>query len=302
VIWVIVAAAVVAIVVVVLATRSRSTSSAAPASGGAESVEASDRLAPAVSEFHVSGGAARVHFEVPLPDVSDEVLEELLGREAVEVVREKRHSLPIDDVHEVVALGRRGGGWAVAATISLDTPGELPPPMLPELLAHGGRDIDVFDHISSLPQNAPGIAVPQRGEELPAFASEVRLPGAAAAALRAQGVDPSSATGPEIALGLMRASGYSLETSSADTYRARRDGLTTFVRVIPHSAGSHPELDEHNIRQFVVDFGGSAADRGLLISEKYAPFEIYDRERRDSRIRFVTRERLPGFVDALAIR
>jgi hypothetical protein len=61
-------------------------------------------------------------------------------------------------------------------------------------------------------------------------------------------------------------------------------------------------LDEHDIRRFVVDFGGSAADRGLLVSEKYAPFEIYDRERRDSRIRFVTRERLPGFIDALAIR
>jgi len=302
VVWVIVAAAVVAIVVVVLATRSRSASSATPFGGGMVSVEVSDRLRPAVSEFHVVGAAARVHFEVPLPDEPDEVLEELLGREAVEVVREKRHSLPIDDVQEVVALGRRGGNWAVAATISLETPGELPPPMLPELLPHGGRDIDVFDHISSLPQSAPGITVPQKGEELPAFASEVRLPGAAAAALRSQGVDPSTATGPEIALGLMRASGYSLEASSADTYRARRAGQATFIRVIEHSAGSHPELDEHDIRRFVVDFGGSAADRGLLVSEKYAPFEIYDRERRDSRIRFVTRERLPGFIDALAIR
>jgi hypothetical protein len=52
----------------------------------------------------------------------------------------------------------------------------------------------------------------------------------------------------------------------------------------------------------VVDFGSSGADRGLLISEKFAPFEIYDRERRDRRIRFVTRERLEGFIDALALR
>jgi hypothetical protein len=72
--------------------------------------------------------------------------------------------------------------------------------------------------------------------------------------------------------------------------------------VVPHLPGSHPELDESAIRKFVVDFGSSGADRGLLISEKYAPFEIYDRERRDRRIRFVTRERLAGFIDALALR
>ncbi|HSM01230.1 MAG TPA: hypothetical protein VK960_02155 [Acidimicrobiia bacterium] len=299
-VWVIIGLAVVAIVVVVLVTRSRSSS--APSSAGGVSVESSDRLRPAVAEFHVTDGAARVHFEVPLPDESDEVLEDLLGREAVEVVREKRHSLPIDDVSQVVAFGRRAGEWAVAKTISLDTPGELPPPILPELLPHGGRDIDVFDHISTLPQTAPGIDVPTKGEELPPFAGEVRLPGSASAALRAQGVDPTTATGPEIALGLMRAGGYMLEASGPDTYRARREGQATFVRVVPHEEGSHPELDEHDIRQFVVDFGGSGTNRGMLISEKYAPFEIYDRERRDGRIRFVTRERLPGFIDALAMR
>ena len=298
-VWVIVVAAAVAIAVVVLVTRSRS-SAGSPA--GTVSVEAGDRLRPAVSEFHVTDGAARVHFDVPLPEEPDDVLEELLGREAVEVVREKRHSLPIADVHHVVALGRRGGEWAVAATISLDTPGELPPPLLPELLPQGGREMDVFDHISTLPEHAPGIAAPARGEELPAFASEVRLPAAASAALRAQGVDPDSASGPEMALSLMRAGGYAVDRTADDTYRAGRAGQTTFIRVIAHSAGSHPELGEHDIRQFVVDFGGSGSDRGLLISEKYAPFEIYDRERRDGRIRFVTRERLPGFIDALSMR
>ena len=32
-----------------------------------------------------------------------------------------------------------------------------------------------------------------------------------------------------------------------------------------------------------------------------SPVEIYERERRDPRIRFVTRERLQGFIDALAL-
>ena len=262
----------------------------------------SDRLRPAVAEFHVSQQSARVHFDVPLPDEPDEVFTELLGREAVEVVREKRHNLPIDDVDEVVALGRRGGDWAIASTVSLDTPGELPPPMVPELMPHGARDLDLFDHISSLPQTVPGVAVPTKGEELPPFASEVRLPAKAAAALRTQGIDPAVASGPDLVLGLMRASGYVIEPAGPDSFRARRGGQTTFVRVVPHSVGAHPELDEAAVRKFVVDFGGSASDRGLLLSEKYAPFEIYDRERRDGRVRFVTRERLQGFIDALALR
>jgi hypothetical protein len=93
-----------------------------------------------------------------------------------------------------------------------------------------------------------------------------------------------------------------IEPAGPDSFRARRAGQTTFVRVVAHSAGAHPELDESAIRQFVVDFGGSGSDRGLLLSEKYAPFEIYDRERRDGRVRFVTRERLQGFIDAFALR
>ena len=298
--WVIVGAVIVAVGIVIL-MMSRSRKATTPP-GGIVAVEAGDRVKPAVVEFHVSEGSARVHFDVPLPDAADEVLDELLGREAIEVVREKRHSLPIDDVHEVVALGRRGGTWAVATAISLATPGELPPPMLPELIPHGTRELDVFDHISSLPENAPGLAAPTRGEELPPFASEVRLPATAAAALRSQGIDPPAASGPELVLGLMRVAGYSIEPAGPDSHRARRGGQATFVRVVPHDVGAHPELDEAAIRRFVVDFGTSGAERGLLISEKYAPFEIYDRERRDRRIRFVTRERLQGFIDALALR
>ncbi|MEX1207625.1 MAG: hypothetical protein WD652_01035 [Acidimicrobiia bacterium] len=303
-VWVIVGVGVVALgIVILLVSRSRSSvvSTTAASSPGVVTVE-SERLRPTVAEFHVSRQSARVHFDVPLPAEPDEVFSELLGREAVEVVREKRHSLPIDDVDEVVALGRRGGDWSVAATVSLDTPGELPPPMLPELMPHGAHDLDVFDHISSLPQTVPGVAVPTRGEELPPFSTEIRLPAMAAAALRTQGIDPTAATGPDVALGLMRAGGYMIEPAGPDTFRARRAGQTTFVRVVPHSVGAHPELDESAIRKFVVDFGGSGSDRGLLFSEKYAPFEIYDRERRDGRVRFVTRERLQGFIDAFALR
>ena len=68
--------------------------------------------APPVAEFHIQGSTATVSFDVPLPDGDiDEVLSDSLIREAIEVVREKRHHLPIDDVARVVARGRRGAGW-----------------------------------------------------------------------------------------------------------------------------------------------------------------------------------------------
>lgn len=259
------------------------------------------RPRPTVAEFHVQDGTARVHFEVPLPaSGADEVLAELLGREAVEVVREKRHSLPIGDVTRVTALGRFGADWLEVTSIGLDTPGELPPPMLPEMLPHAGRgDFDPFEHISGLPEHAPGLAEGRRGEDLEPM--RLRLPATASAGLRAQGVDPDGSDAIDLVLGLMRAAGYSISSTGDDTFMAVLGGGRTMLRVIPHEAGSHPEVDETAIRRFVVDFGASGADRGILLSEKWSPFEIYDRERRDRRIRFVTRERLQAFVDALAL-
>lgn len=259
-------------------------------------------LRPAVAEFHVTGGDALVHFEVPLSqgDV-DEHIASLLGHEAIEVVREKRHTLPIDDVHRVVALGRRNGAWVVVTTIGLDTPGTLPPPVAPEHIPHASRvEFDVFDHFAALPEQTP-VADVRGAETLGSFMEEMSLPGRAAARLRAQGIAPESAAAPEVALGLMRAAGYTLEEIAPDTYLGHGAGQKTFVRVVPHGKGHHPELGEQDIRRFVMDFGSSGASRGLLITEKYSPFEIYERERRDPRIRFVTRERLQGFIDALAL-
>jgi hypothetical protein len=99
----------------------------------------------------------------------------------------------------------------------------------------------------------------------------------------------------------MRGAGYQVVAAVPGTFHADRAGQRTFVRVVSHRPGDHPELDEAEIRKFVVDFGASGAARGLLLSDKWAPFEIHERERRDPRVRFVTRERIQSFADVLAL-
>jgi hypothetical protein len=265
-------------------------------------VEEETRPGPRVAEFHVKGDEAFVHFEVPLPEGEvDEVLSDLLAREAIEVVREKRHSLPIDDVHRVVAMGRRGSGWERAASVTLDTPGELPPPVAPDLMPRSHTSsFEALERISDAPEVTPGVASRPREEGLPPIAEEISLPRSAEAGLRATGVDPASAGAGDLVLGLLRMTGHAV-TGSDDTWSAAKGGDRLFVRVVDHETGGHPELGERDVDRFVVDFVSSGATRGILVTEKFGPFEIYDRERRDTRMRFITRERLQQFVDALAL-
>jgi len=259
---------------------------------------------PPVAEFHVSGDTAAVSFEVPLPeDEVDEVLRDLLVREAIEVVREKRLQLPIDEVTRVTALGRRGEQWVEVGSISLDTPGELPPPAVPVLIPGLGADhlFDPFDHLSSLPEQAPGLKVEAEGESLAPLAAEVKIPAVLQAGLRAQGIDPATAEIADMVLGIMRLTGSTVTPIDDDTYEVIGGGHRTMVRVVPHHHDDHPELPAADVRRFAADFAGSGSDRALLVTEKYCPFEVYDRERRDPRARYITRERVQRVIDALAL-
>jgi hypothetical protein len=202
----------------------------------------------------------------------------------------------------VIAFGRRDGEWARVGAMDLETPGELPPPVMPDLLPRHAHGFDLFESLSDLPQHVPGLAESGRGEELPPLHRELRLPSNVEIGLRSQGIDPAAAGAGDVVLGIMRLTGYSVVPEGEGTYTATRAGETTLLTVVPHRSGEHPELDEAEVRRFAVRFVESGADRGLLVTEKYSPFEIYDRERRDPRVRFVTRERLQHFVDALALR
>ena len=171
--------------------------------------------------------------------------------------------------------------------------------MLPGI--SGEREFDPFDRISDLPQHAPGLAARTGGDTLAPLAAELRIPAAAEAGLRSQGIDPAGADAATIVLGIMRLSGAVVTPRDADTHEVLAAGKRTMVRVVPHRPGEHPELDESSVRRFAADFATSGTDQAMLITEKYAPFEVYDRERRNPRARYITRERVQDLVDALSI-
>ena len=260
--------------------------------------------APPVADFHVEGDTAAVSFEVPLPDgEADEVLRNLLVREAIEVVREKRHQLPIDQVSRVAALGKRGDQWIEVGSVSLETAGQLPPPAVPVVIPGLGSEhsFDPFDHISNLPEQAPGLEAKAGGDSLTPLAAEVQIPAAVQAGLRAQGIDPGRAEIGDMVLGIMRFTGSTVTPIDDDTYAVMGAGHRTMVRIVPHRSGEHPELAEADVRRFAADFANSDTDRALLITEKYCPFDVYDRENRDPRARYITRERVQRVIDALAL-
>lgn len=269
---------------------------------GGEPKEISVGSKAPVSDFHVSGTQARVTFDVPLDDEDDEILNELLVDEAVEVVREKRHQLPISDVVEVIALAGRDPVREVGRT-KLPSPGVLPPPPPISLLHLGNVTRDPFTAENSTEHSVAyetKSTVPS--DDLPPIGEELRIPKGLERGLRATGVDVNAASGAEIIVGLLQLFGYNLDTSSGSgSYTAHKGGESTLVVVDPYLPGDHPEVSEEAVRGFTGRFSMSGAGRGVFVSEKYAPYAIYDIERREPRIRFLTRERLQEFIDSMAI-
>lgn len=257
-----------------------------------------------VESFHVVGNEARVTFDVPLDEEEDEVLNDLLVGEAVEVVRQKRHHLPIDGVEHIVVFAGRGEVREVGRT-KLPAPGELPPPVLDSLsFSHIARDpfAAPFDdeHIDHSTAYETLAEVP--ADDLPPLRDDLKIPKGLDRGLRALGTDPATLNGPEFVIALLRMFGYRVtEQAYPGTYIAIKDGVSTYVATDSYEKGQHPEVEEGVIRRFLGDFGSSAADRGMFISDKYAPFMIHEIEANQPKVRFVTRERIQRFVDSMAL-
>ena len=282
-------------IVVYLLTSGRST-------GGTGSAAADFGKRPAVSDFHVRDDTALVLFDVVIPGQIDDHIAKVLTAQAIEVVREKKGHLPIAQVTTVVAQARRNGGSVEVGRVALETPGELPPPLpIPEApRASAVANDPLATFTESLSTSAPATAPKSREAELGPAGVDLVLPNSTIQALAERGYEPLAVTAGELATELLEMAGYTLQAGAKPkTYLAARGGSTTYLQVV--DLGDYPEIETHQINGFVVDFLASRADRGLLVSDRYGPFEVYDREKREPRVRFVTRERLQGFVDALTV-
>jgi hypothetical protein len=293
--YVLVVVGVAAIAYGVIASRRRP-DAAAPETSDDSASDLDVRIRPTVGSFHVDGETAKVDFAVPIPDGgADDVLADFLEYEAIEVVREKSRSLPIDQVTKVMALA---GGTQVRV-VELPSAGVLPPEMEPPVSLHLDAGDDPLAHSLSSSADAADAGAPAE-DRLPPLGAEVRVPAAVEAGLRTLGIDVRAADAPELVRGLVTLHRYTLEEKDDRTYLARKAGVTTLVRNVPHAGDDHPELDEGAIRAFVAEFVQSGADRGMLVTAKYAPYAIYERERTEPRIQFISRERMQGFIDRMA--
>lgn len=270
-----------------------------------EAALTAERPRPKVAEFHVKGEEAHVRFDVPLASGgADDILSELLMAEAVEVVREKQHTLPIDGVLRVVAFAGRGPEPVEVGRLELPTRGELPPPatIAPSLaIGHLGLDPMEKQFESGHDVTQPEAVSRPSADELGPISDELRIPKAIDFGLRGQGIDPKTMTSGELVRGLLIAFGYSIEGIGASAFVATKAGARTYVLEVPHEAGGHPELDESVAKSFLFEFLQSKADRGMLVSDKFCPYAVYEIERKEPRIQFVTRERLQNFVDSAAL-
>lgn len=257
-----------------------------------------------LESFHVAGEEARVTFDVPLDDEDDEVLNDLLLGEAIEVVRQKRHTLPIDDVREIVVFAGREKNREVVRH-RLPAPGELPPPMHDlgvsfTAIAHDPFAAHFDDRDDSGVTYGTAVNVPE--DDLPPLIDELRIPKGLDRGLRALGADPAKLGGPEFVIALLRLFGYAVsEQAHEGSYMATKDGQSTFIATDAYKSGDYPELQENVIRRFLGEFSSSAANRGMLITDKYGPFLIHEIETNQPKVRFITRERIQKFIDSMAL-
>ncbi len=124
------------------------------------------------------------------------------------------------------------------------------------------------------------------------LAKELRIPRAVATGLRANGIDPDEISPGQLVTGLLNLFGYRVNPTGISSWMATKAGETTYIAEEAYREGDHPELSEGAIRKFLIDFGSTGANRGMLVTDKYGPIEIYELERRNPKVRFVTRSRL----------
>lgn len=268
------------------------------------------RPMPLVTEFHVKGNTASTVFNVPLGDAAPgQHLIDLLCESGIEYVRAKsEEGLPLEDVHRIEVSAMRGDRPELIGSVDLPEAGVLPDPDVKVLIE------PTSDPIAAIATVIADTSVSVRSGDTTALepVSEfIQLPGPTEAHLRAIGVDPVSMTLVDLVLGLLRVSGYDVHVGragftigsehKAGIYGVRRGGQSTVLVILSHEPGTYPELDERVLSEFAVSVVQTNPDQAVLVTDKFSPYAMYEREKRDRRLVFVTRERLQGFVDSFSL-
>lgn len=285
---------------VVLYMRSRG-GAAWPAAGKATAEPAMREV-----DFKVEGRTAHVYFDTHIPaGGADSVLRNIMSREAMRVFHSKSGHLPLQEVRHVVVHGHQGDDSVEVVRVDVKRPPSPDhldepdvPPLASEVPSHGE---DLLGTVHAMDFGRGGGYRGGSGDDLPPLSKELKIPAKIIEAVAGAGGSIAGMSLREFISGVLRLSGYEVEVADDGTGTARKGGVTTFVQFVDHAPGAYPELSESAVDGFVRKFMAHHADRGMLFTPKYSPYAIYERERRNDRIRFITRERLQGFVDSVAM-
>ena len=262
--------------------------------------------APKLNEvdFHVQGETAQVYFDTAIPNTgADSVLVDLMRREAKRVLEDKASHLPIDGVHRIVVHGKRGSDSVEVTTVDLREPAAFGDESMPEALS--AADVDPYEdplaELHAMDFDRSSGYRSSDGDDLPPLSDELKIPAKVVEAVAGAGGTVAGMSLQDFVAGLLRASGYEVSMQSDTTGTARKAGVTTFLEFVEHTAGSHPELADSAVDGFAMKVMSSGADRGMLFTPKFGPYAIYDKERRNAKVKYMTRERLQAFVDSVAM-
>jgi len=250
-------------------------------------------------------------FGVPLGDSeAGQHLIDLLSLAAVEHLHKKqREGLPLDGVTRIDVQAQRGGEPESITVVDLPNPGELPSPE--EMRVALSPAHDPISDLATVVADATVSAQPATTGQLDSVAESVEHSGPTDAALRTMGVDPQTMTLSELTTGLFSAGGYTVQDGAstisvsseptAEVYKFAKPGQDAFAVVLPHTLGDHPEVPDKVFTEIAIAAGQSNVGQILLITDKFGPYSMYQREKRTKNVVFVTRERLQAFVDSFGL-
>lgn len=308
-ITIIVLAVIVGIIMMILKSSSASKSET-PSASKSDAPAKHHFPQPVVNDFHVRGSVATTVYEVPLGDApAGDHLIELLSAAAVEYLRGKqRDGFPLGDVLTIAVFAMRGAEPEEIGTVELPSSGTLPDPLTVSAPITSGDPIGSVAEVVADSR----VSTPSSGEgSLDPVASFVQLTGPIEARLRSIGVDTGTVSLRDLSLGLMQIGGYDLQVgrpgfrtgglAEAEVYRTSRAGRTSTIVILPHVEGDYPEVEERQISELAVAASQIDTDQLILITDKYGPYSMYERERRTDKLVFITRERLQTFVDSFGL-